>query len=69
VKAGDIVIRVNGSEVAKGRIPRNAPVGFTANDAFDVGTDSYSPVSQAYFDRAPFRFNGKIDKMQVKYLK
>ena len=28
--------------------------------------DSYSPVSLAYYDRAPFKFNGKIDKLDVK---
>jgi arylsulfatase len=43
VKAIDVVIRVNGQEVAKGRVPRNAPIVFTANDSFDVGMDSYSP--------------------------
>ena len=64
-----MTIRVNGQEVAKGQVPRNAPVFFTANDAFDVGMDSYSPVSLAYYDRAPFKFNGKIDLLEVKYLK
>jgi arylsulfatase A-like enzyme len=67
--AADIVIRINGKEVAKGHVPRTAVFGFTANDAFDVGTDSYSPVSLAYFDRAPFTFNGRIDKVHIKYLR
>ncbi|MGK9286662.1 arylsulfatase [Sinorhizobium meliloti] len=65
----DVVIRVNGKEVAKGRVPRSAPLAFTANDAFDVGRDSYSPVSLAYFDRKPFAFNGKIERLKVEYLK
>ncbi len=69
LKTVDVTIRVNGQEVAKGRVPRNAPVLFTANDSFDVGMDSYSPVSLAYYDRAPFKFNGKIDSLEVKYLK
>ena len=64
----DVTIRINGDEVAKGRVPCNAPVLFTANDTFDVGMDSYSPVSLAYFDRAPFRFNGKVDTLNVNYL-
>ena len=50
-------------------MPRTAVLGFTVNDAFDVGIGSYSPVSQAYFDRKPFKFNGKIDKVYIKYLK
>lgn len=65
----DVVIRIDGQVVAKGRVPRSAPLAFTANDAFDVGRDSYSPVSLSYFDRKPFAFNGKIDGLKVQYLK
>jgi arylsulfatase len=65
----EVIIRIDGKEVATGRVPRTAVLAFTANDAFDVGTDSYSPVSQAYFDRKPFKFNGKIDKVHIKYTK
>ena len=50
-------------------MPRNTPLVFTANDSFDVGMDSYSPVSLAYYDRAPFKFNGKIEMLEVSYLK
>ncbi|MGO4175510.1 arylsulfatase [Bosea sp. TAF32] len=64
----DIVMRVDGKEVSKGRVPRAAPGSFTANDAFDVGRDSYSPVSLTYFDRKPFAFNGKIRHLKVEYL-
>ena len=64
----DIVIRVDGKEVSKGRVPRSAALTFTANDAFDVGRDSYSPVSLAYFDRKPFAFNGTIRHLKVEYL-
>ena len=63
----DVVIRVNGDEVAKGAVPRSAPLTFTANDTFDVGRDSYSPVSEAYFDRKPFAFNGNINRLHVAY--
>jgi arylsulfatase len=62
-----VVIRVNGDEVAKGTVPRSAPLTFTANDTFDVGRDSYSPVSEAYFDRKPFAFNGNIKRLHVAY--
>ena len=59
---------VNGKTLAQGKVPRTAALAFTANDAFDIGMDSYSPVSLAYFDRAPFKFNGKIEKVNIKYL-
>lgn len=64
----DVAIRVNGAEMAKGTVPRSAPLTFTANDAFDVGRDSYSPVSEAYFDRKPFAFNGEIARLDAEYL-
>jgi arylsulfatase len=65
--AAEIVIRIDGKEAAKGTVPRTAVLAFTANDAFDVGMDSYSPVTEAYFDRKAFPFNGKIDKVHIQY--
>jgi len=65
----DVVIRVNGQEAARGTVPRTAALAFTANDAFDVGMDSYSPVSQAYYDRKPFKFSGEIGAVRIQYLK
>jgi len=63
-----VVIRVDGNEVAKGTVPRSPSLFFTTNDTFDVGMDSYSPVSEAYFDRAPFKYNRRIEKVFIKYL-
>ena len=63
----DVVIRVNGREVAKGQVPVSAPLGFTANDCLDIGTDLGSPVSVDYYDGAPFTFNGAISNVHVKY--
>jgi hypothetical protein len=40
----------------------------TANDSFDIGRDSYSPLSPAYFDRDPFAFDGTIERLVMKYL-
>ena len=64
----DVTIRVNGTEMARGRVPRTTGYALSGNDSFDVGRDSYSPVSPAYYDRAPFKFTGKIEKLDVKYL-
>ncbi len=65
----DVTLKVNGKEVAKGRVPVSAPLGFTANDCLDIGTDLGSPVSLDYFDLAPFKFDGTIDEVHVKYIK
>ena len=63
----DITIRVGQQVVATGRVPVSAPLLFTANDCFDIGVCLGSPVSDEYYDKAPFRFNGQIDRVQVAY--
>ena len=63
----DIAIKVNDEEFASGRVPVSAPLLFTANDCLDIGTCLGSPVSQDYYDRAPFPFSGRIDKVKVRY--
>ncbi len=66
--SADVIIRINGKEVAKGKVPKTAPLAFTANDSFDVGMDNYSPVAIDYFEQAPFKFNGKIEMVEIEYL-
>ena len=64
----NIKLKVNGKEVAWGRVPVSAPLLFTANDCLDIGIALGSPVSLDYADKAPFKFNGKIDQVHVQYL-
>ncbi len=64
----DITMKVNGNVIAKGQVPISAPLLFTANDCLDIGTDLGSPVSLDYFDKAPFKFNGKIQQVHIKYI-
>jgi arylsulfatase len=64
-----ITMRVNGQEVATGKVPITAPLAFTANDCLDFGSDLGSPVSLDYFDNAPFPFNGTLGKSTIKYVK
>jgi hypothetical protein len=45
----------------------SAAMAFTANDC--IGSDLGSPVSLAYFDQAPFAFNGKIITTTISYPK
>ncbi|WP_228527721.1 arylsulfatase [Pararhodonellum marinum] len=67
LKSGELTLYVNGKEYLSGHIPILATVGFTANDCFDIGEDLGSPVSDAYFKNAPFKFNGKVNKLEVAY--
>jgi len=63
-----VTLKVNGKQVGQGRVGRSVPAMFTASETFDVGMDLGSPVALDYFDRAPFRFNGKIEKINIRYI-
>ncbi|RHW77798.1 arylsulfatase [Colwellia sp. RSH04] len=63
-----ITLKVNGKEVGQGRVERSVPAIFTASETFDIGMDLASPVALDYLDRAPFKFNGKIEKVDIKYI-
>lgn len=65
--AMDIVLSVDGQVVGEGRVPRAMSLHFTSNATFDIGVDLDSPVALDYFDQAPFAFNGKIGKTEIKY--
>jgi arylsulfatase len=65
----DVTLKVNGNEVAQGRVPAAMSLHFTSNATFDIGTDLDSPVSLDYYDQAPFEFNGTIGATHIKYLK
>ncbi len=64
----NVKLCVDGSVVGEGQVPVSVPLLFTANDCLDVGTCLGSPVSLDYYDRAPFPFNGTIDRMSVEYI-
>jgi arylsulfatase len=69
IPAAMITLKVNGKTVAEGKAPRVALLGFTANDCLDIGTDLGSPVSEDYYEEAPFAFNGKISEVDMSYVK
>jgi len=62
-----VVLKVNGQKAASGVVPVSAPLLFTANDGLDFGIDLGSPVGLAYYDQAPFKFNGRIEQAHVNY--
>ena len=61
----DVVLSVDGREVARTLVKMTVPAAFTASETFDVGIDLGSPVSRDYFERRPFKFEGKIGKVQI----
>lgn len=64
--AADVVLKVDGNEVGRVTVKRTVPAAFTASESFDVGVDLGSPVSPVYFDRRPFKFDGRIEKVEVR---
>ncbi|MBK5967108.1 arylsulfatase [Thiocystis minor] len=62
----EVILSVDGAEVARTTVERTVPAAFTASETFDVGVDLGSPVSRDYFDRRPFRFDGKIARVLVE---
>ena len=52
----------------KGTVQRTIPLTFTAAETFDVGCDTCSPVADAYFDKAPFAFEGALKQLHFKNL-
>ena len=63
-----VTLTVNGKQVGQGRIERSVPAAHTASETFDVGVDLGSPVALDYYDRAPFRFTGEIEKIHIAYI-
>jgi len=63
-----VTLKVNGKQVGQGRIERSVPAAHTASETFDIGVDLGSPVSLDYYYRATFRFNGKINQINIKYI-
>jgi arylsulfatase len=59
---------INGKEATGGTVQRTIPMAFTASETFDVGRDTSSAVADAYFDKAPFAFEGKLKKLHFKNL-
>jgi len=62
----EVVLSVDGKEVARTTVKRTVPGAFSASETFGVGVDLGSPVSLDYFDRRPFRFEGKIESVEVE---
>jgi arylsulfatase len=59
---------INGREAATGTVRSTVPAGFTVTETFDVGMDLNSPVADAYYERAPFEFEGALKRLYFKNL-
>jgi arylsulfatase A-like enzyme len=66
-KGGLGTLAVDGKKVAENRIEQTSPAGkFTLDESFDVGEDTGTPVIDDYDAKMPFKFTGKLEKVEIK---
>src|SRR5208282_1112772 len=63
-KGGTGVLTVDGKEVDRKTIAHTIPLIMTADETFDIGLDTRTPVDFSY--DVPFKFTGTIDKLNYK---
>eukprot|EP00438_Fugacium_kawagutii_P019253 Skav234701 [mRNA] locus=scaffold3643:220498:222204:- [translate_table: standard] len=64
----DLTLFVDGANVGWVKVEKSIRLVFDFSETFDVGMDLGSPVSLRYADRCPFKFNGKLHSLNVKYI-
>jgi arylsulfatase A-like enzyme len=64
-KGGDVTLYYDGKAVGKGRVDKTQPMGYSADEACDVGADSGSPASPDYGSSGN-TFNGQIAWVQIE---
>jgi arylsulfatase len=60
-KGGKVDLYVNNKKVGTGRVDKTVPGRFSADETFDIGMDTGSPVSTDY--KSPNAFTGTIRKV------
>jgi hypothetical protein len=64
-KSGTGVLKVDDKEVATLKIPHTIAFLIVADETFDIGSDTRTPVDDKDY-QVPFRFTGKLDKLTIK---
>jgi arylsulfatase len=62
-KGGLVTLYLNDKKVGEGRVEKTVLARFSADEAFDTGMDSASPVSDEY--QSPYRFPGTVEKVEI----
>jgi hypothetical protein len=60
---GNVAMVLDDRKVAEGRVEMTMSARFSSDEAFDVGLDTGSAVSDQYV--SPFRFTGEINRVEV----
>jgi arylsulfatase A-like enzyme len=64
-KGGSGVLKVDGQDVATLKIPKTIPFLMPADETFDVGVDTRTPVNDQDY-QVPFPFNGTINNVTFR---
>jgi len=64
-KGGTGVLKVDGKEVVRKKIPHTIPFLMTIDESFDVGVDLRTGVNDQDY-QVPFPFTGTLDKLTYK---
>ena len=62
-KGGTVTMFVNDKKVGEGRVDMTIFGRFSADETFDTGLDTGSPVSNSY--QSPFKFTGTLNKIEI----
>jgi len=63
-KGANLVLSMDGKQVAQKRTERTIPIRFSLDETWDVGEDTGTPVEFSVYD-VPFKFNGDLKKLTV----
>ena len=62
-KGGLATLSVDGKKVAEQKLARTIPFRVSADETFDIGEDTGTPVSEDY--HVPFKFTGTLNKVVI----
>jgi arylsulfatase len=62
-KGGQVTLRLNDQPIAQGRVEHTIAFRVSADETFDVGEDTGTPVSEDY--KVPFRFTGDLRRVLI----
>ena len=63
-KGGTAALKVDGTQVAEGKLERTIPFRISADETLDIGEDTGTPVSEDY--QVPFKFAGKLITLVIR---
>ncbi|HVK53266.1 MAG TPA: arylsulfatase [Pseudoxanthomonas sp.] len=63
-KGGDVTLYCDGKSIGQGRVEKTQPMGYSADEACDVGGDTGSPASPEYGNTGN-SFTGRIEWVQL----